>query len=182
METHHDPDLVPPHGYFAFYAWVRIVSVLAIVHMGKHGNPEWLPGKSLALSKPVIRKRCSTHAASLPSSSTIRARRASQRRAAAIVDHLTPPLARAESHGIMRDLEALVDEYFEASGIDPRRLGVAKEIVVLMSAWPRQGLRRFEADDETEKLAKLDAYLCELKEMGSGTDSMSSAKVRAASA
>ena len=52
VETHHDPDLVPPHGYFAFYAWVRIVfRARAIVHMGKHGNLEWLPGKSLALSE-----------------------------------------------------------------------------------------------------------------------------------
>ena len=49
--SYHDPDLVPPHGYFAFYAWLRRdAGVHAVIHMGKHGNLEWLPGKALALS------------------------------------------------------------------------------------------------------------------------------------
>ncbi|MBT7506795.1 MAG: cobaltochelatase subunit CobN, partial [Rhodospirillales bacterium] len=51
VETYHDPDLVPPHNYFAFYAWLRLgAQVDAVVHMGKHGNLEWLPGKAIALS------------------------------------------------------------------------------------------------------------------------------------
>jgi len=51
-ETYHSPDLVPPHGYLAFYAWLRdIYRSHAIIHMGKHGNLEWLPGKALALSQ-----------------------------------------------------------------------------------------------------------------------------------
>ena len=49
--SYHDPDLPPPHGYLAFYAWLRHeFGAHAIVHMGKHGNLEWLPGKALALS------------------------------------------------------------------------------------------------------------------------------------
>jgi len=49
--SYHDPDLVPPHGYLACYAWLRHnFGAQAIVHMGKHGNLEWLPGKALALS------------------------------------------------------------------------------------------------------------------------------------
>ena len=49
--SYHDPDLPPPHGYLAFYAWLRQeFGAHAIVHMGKHGNLEWLPGKALALS------------------------------------------------------------------------------------------------------------------------------------
>ena len=51
--TYHDPDLVPPHGYLAFYAWLR-ARVHAVVHMGKHGNLEWLPGKALALSRECL--------------------------------------------------------------------------------------------------------------------------------
>ena len=50
--SYHDPDLVPPHGYLAFYAFLREAeNVHAVIHMGKHGNLEWLPGKSLALSQ-----------------------------------------------------------------------------------------------------------------------------------
>jgi cobaltochelatase CobN len=54
-ETYHSPDLVPPHGYLAFYAYLRReYGAHAIVHMGKHGNLEWLPGKSLALSESLL--------------------------------------------------------------------------------------------------------------------------------
>ena len=50
-DTYHSPDLVPPHNYLAFHAWLRdVFRADAIIHLGKHGNLEWLPGKSLALS------------------------------------------------------------------------------------------------------------------------------------
>lgn len=50
--SYHDPELVPPHHYLAFYCWLREVwRCDAIVHVGKHGNLEWLPGKSVALSE-----------------------------------------------------------------------------------------------------------------------------------
>src|SRR5690606_23283648 len=49
--TYHDPALVPPHGYLAFYIWLReVFGAHAVIHLGKHGNLEWLPGKALALS------------------------------------------------------------------------------------------------------------------------------------
>ena len=49
--SYHDAELVPPHGYLAFYFWLRhVFGIDAIVHVGKHGNLEWLPGKSVALS------------------------------------------------------------------------------------------------------------------------------------
>ena len=49
--TYHDPALVPPHGYLAVYAWLREgFRADAVIHLGKHGNLEWLPGKALALS------------------------------------------------------------------------------------------------------------------------------------
>ncbi len=51
-ETYHSPDLVPPHNYLAFYFWLRhVFGAHALVHMGKHGNLEWLPGKAVALSE-----------------------------------------------------------------------------------------------------------------------------------
>ncbi len=53
--TYHDPALVPPHGYFAFYFWLReIFGAHAVIHNGKHGNLEWLPGKAVALSENAI--------------------------------------------------------------------------------------------------------------------------------
>ena len=35
----------------AFYGWLRhVFDAHAVIHLGKHGNLEWLPGKSAALS------------------------------------------------------------------------------------------------------------------------------------
>src|SRR6185295_6049593 len=52
VKSYHDPELAPPHNYLAFYRYLRkIAQIDAIVHFGKHGNLEWLPGKALALSE-----------------------------------------------------------------------------------------------------------------------------------
>ena len=84
-----------------------------------------------------------------------------------IIDHLTPPLTRAESYGPLKQLEALVDEYYEAAGVDPRRLNYLKsEILDLMRDTGLDRDAGIESGEETgQALEKLDAYLCELKEM-----------------
>jgi len=169
--TYHDPALVPPHSYFAFYAWLRNdIGVHAIVHMGKHGNLEWLPGKALALSETCYPEAAfgpMPHLYPFIVNDPGEGTQAKRRAGAVIVDHLTPPLTRAESYGPLRDLEQLVDEYYEASGVDPRRLKVlTKDILSLCRA---TGLDTdcgiADADEEDQALAKLDNYLCELKEM-----------------
>ena len=125
-ETYHSPDLVPPHGYLAFYAYLReVYGAHAIVHVGKHGNLEWLPGKSLALSEncyPEAVLGPVPHIYPFIVNDPGEGTQAKRRSSAVIIDHLTPPLTRAESYGPLKDLEALVDEYYEASGVDPRRL------------------------------------------------------------
>ncbi len=169
--TYHDAALVPPHGYLAFYAWLRgPFSAHAIVHMGKHGNLEWLPGKSLALSAGCFPEAAFGPLPHLypfivndPGEGTQAKRRAQ----AVIIDHLTPPLTRAESYGPLSDLEHLIDEYYEAAGLDPRRLGVLRDdILDLTRAIGLDqdcGIAR--ADEDQVALAKLDNYLCEIKEL-----------------
>ena len=169
--TYHDPDLPPPHGYLAFYAWLRhAFGAHAIVHMGKHGNLEWLPGKALALSADCFPEAAFGPLPHLypfivndPGEGTQAKRRAQ----AVIIDHLTPPLTRAESYGPLRDLEQLVDEYYEASGVDPRRLKVlAGEILSLARVTGLDDDCGIAPDDDGDAaLAKLDNHLCELKEM-----------------
>ena len=169
-DTYHSPDLVPPHGYFAFYLHLREQGVDAIIHMGKHGNLEWLPGKALSLSEECYPEAVMGGIPNLypfivndPGEGT----QAKRRLSSVIIDHLTPPLTRAESYGPLRDLEALVDEYYEASGNDPRRLKLLKkqilELIEDIGLDVDAGI--VEGDGELEKLEKLDGYLCELKEM-----------------
>ncbi|QKK19304.1 cobaltochelatase subunit CobN [Rhizobium indicum] len=170
-ESYHSPDLVPPHGYLAFYAFLRrAFGAHAVIHMGKHGNLEWLPGKALALSESCYPEAILGPLPHLypfivndPGEGT----QAKRRSAAVIIDHLTPPLTRAESYGPLKDLEALVDEYYEASGSDPRRIRLlSRQILDLVTDI---GLDRdagiAKGESEGEALKKLDAYLCDLKEM-----------------
>ncbi|QKV17394.1 cobaltochelatase subunit CobN [Oricola thermophila] len=170
-ESYHSPDLVPPHGYIAFYAYMRTVAeVDAVVHMGKHGNLEWLPGKALALSEtcwPEAVFGPLPHVYPFIVNDPGEGTQAKRRTSAVIIDHLTPPLTRAESYGPLKDLEALVDEYYEASGGDPRRLKVLKRrILDLVRDIGLDHDAGIAEDDETDAaLEKLDAYLCDLKEM-----------------
>jgi cobaltochelatase CobN len=123
--NYHAPDLEPPHAYFAFYAWLRkVFQVDAIAHVGKHGNLEWLPGKSLALSQDCFPEAVFGALPNLypfivndPGEGT-QAKRRSQ---AVIIDHLTPPMTRAETYGGLQKLEHLIDEYHESQSLDPSR-------------------------------------------------------------
>ncbi|MDF2234204.1 cobaltochelatase subunit CobN [Albimonas sp. CAU 1670] len=168
-ETYHAPDLAPPHNYLAFYIWLReAFGAHALVHFGKHGNLEWLPGKAVALAEedfPEAVLGPLPHLYPFIVNDPGEGTQAKRRTQAVIVDHLTPPLTRAESYGDLRALEALVDEYYEAAGVDPRRIDHLKgEILSLMSATGLDVDVGAEGDDADSRLQKLDAYLCELKE------------------
>ena len=167
-ETYHSPDLVPPHNYLAFYFYLRHHwGADAIVHMGKHGNLEWLPGKAVALSDtcwPEAVFGATPHIYPFIVNDPGEGTQAKRRTSAVIIDHLTPPLTRAENYGPLRDLEALVDEYYEAAGVDPRRIKHLRTEILSLS--DVSGLAKdagFDGDADND-LAKLDAYLCELKE------------------
>ncbi len=167
-ETYHSPDLVPPHNYLAFYFWLRHHwGADAIIHMGKHGNLEWLPGKAVALSEtcwPEAVFGPTPHIYPFIVNDPGEGTQAKRRTSAVIIDHLTPPLTRAESYGPLRDLEALVDEYYEAAGVDPRRIDhLRSEILSLSDVTGLSKDAGFTGDNGAD-LGKLDAYLCELKE------------------
>ncbi len=115
------------------------------------------------LSAGAVGRRCRIF---IPSSSTIRAKgtQAKRRTGAVIIDHLVPPLTRAETYGPLKDLEALLDEYYAASGMDKRRLkDLQKRILDFTrdTALDRDiGL----PEDGMEALQAIDNFLCELKE------------------
>jgi cobaltochelatase CobN len=169
--TAHDPDLVPPHNYLAFYLWLReVFAADAIIHLGKHGNLEWLPGKSVGLSENCFPGAILGAVPNLypfivnDPGEGIQARR---RTAAVIVDHLTPPLARAELHGDLARLETLVDEYAVAADLDPKRAAIiADDIVSLARAAQLDADLKISRDGATvDALRTLDSYLCDLKEL-----------------
>ena len=168
--SYHDPALPPPHGYLAFYGWLRAsFGTHAVIHAGKHGNLEWLPGKALALSPACFPRAIAGPLPQLypfivndPGEGT----QAKRRIGAAIIDHLTPPLTRAESYGPLKALEALVDEYYLAAGLDPRRRDVLRDdILALARSVGLDADCGMTRDDAEGSFAALDNYLCDLKEL-----------------
>lgn len=167
--SYHDAELVPPHSYLAFYFWLReAFAVDAVVHVGKHGNLEWLPGKSIALSQA-----CWPDAILGPLPNVYpfivndpgEGAQAKRRTQAVIVDHLMPPLTRAENHGPMQDLERQVDEYYDALLVDARRAKVLRaQILAAVRAQHLVDELDMPGAADDAVLARVDAYLCELKE------------------
>jgi cobaltochelatase CobN len=179
--NYHAPDLEPTHDYLAFYAWLRHrFGAQAIVHVGKHGNLEWLPGKGVGLSQdcyPEAMLGPMPHLYPFIVNDPGEGAQAKRRSQAVIVDHLTPPLTRAELYGPLQRLEGLVDEYYEAQSLDPTRLVVIGDRILallqdtqllddlirlgVLTAPAVQALR---PEALATVLPDLDGYLCQLKE------------------
>jgi cobaltochelatase CobN len=166
--SYHDPDLVPPHGYLAAYLWLRHeFAAHAVIHNGKHGNLEWLPGKATALDAASYPAALWAELPQLypfivndPGEGT----QAKRRTGAVIIDHLVPPLTRAETYGPLKDLEALLDEYYAASGMDRRRLAGLRKRILDFTRDARLDRDIGLVPDEFETLKRIDTFLCDLKE------------------
>lgn len=172
--NYHAPDLAPTHQYVAFYHWVRAnFGANAIVHVGKHGNLEWLPGKSVALSEncyPEAVFGAMPHLYPFIVNDPGEGSQAKRRSQAVIIDHLTPPMTRAELYGGLHQLEGLIDEYYEAQTLDPLRLPVIRDrlINLIQKEHLHQDLGIDISTNNDAILAQFlntaDGYLCELKE------------------
>lgn len=174
--SYHDTDLVPPHSYIAFYAWLQHhYQAQAVIHVGKHGSLEWLPGKSVALSAtcwPDLLLGPMPHFYPFIVNDPGEGAQAKRRTQAVIIDHLMPPLARAELYGPLAELESLADEYYQAMGMDPKREALLRRNIV--RHLQATGLDRevfvhgdpeaVTSGDEEALLNALDAYLCDIKE------------------
>ncbi|MEO9330103.1 cobaltochelatase subunit CobN [Gordonia aurantiaca] len=197
VAIYHDPDLPPSHHYLASYRWIAArhngsaipgsgvhgsgmhgsgmhgFGADAIVHVGKHGNLEWLPGKNLGMSAA-----CGTDAAlgdlplvypflvNDPGEGTQAKRRAH----AVLVDHLIPPMARAESYGDIARLEQLLDEHANISALDPAKLPAIRQQIwtLLTAAKMDRDLGLTERPDEEvfdDMLLHVDGWLCEIKDV-----------------
>ncbi|HTV45747.1 MAG TPA: cobaltochelatase subunit CobN [Stellaceae bacterium] len=171
---YHDSLLPPRHGYVAFYLWLRTIErVHAVIHCGTHGTLEWLPGKAVALSAD-----CAPRAVLGPVpliypfivNNPGEAAQAKRRTAAVTIGHLTPPLTAAGAHGAASELEGLYDEYAEAQSLDPRRAARLAELIMARAQdtglAAESGIAR--DAEPAEALVKLDAWLCDLKDMRIG--------------
>ncbi|QGU01971.1 Aerobic cobaltochelatase subunit CobN [Corynebacterium kalinowskii] len=171
---YHDPDLPANHHYLGTYHWLRSVfGADAIVHMGKHGNMEWLPGKTVGMSAECYTDQAIADIPLIypflvndPGEGTQAKRRAH----AVLVDHMIPPMSRAESYGDITRLEQLLDEHQNISAMDPSKLpAIRQEIWTLLTAAKMdQDLGWEERPDEEvfdDMLMHIDGWLCEIKDV-----------------
>jgi cobaltochelatase CobN len=173
VAVYHSPDLPPTHHYLGFYRWMRDAwGAHAVVHAGKHGTLEWLPGKGVGLSGSCAPDGA---LADLPLvypfvvNDPGEGAQAKRRAHAVIVDHLVPPMTRADTYDELARLEDLLDEHARIAALDPAKLPALRDQVwdLLVGAELHRDLgleRRPEEEAFDDLILHVDGYLCELKD------------------
>ncbi|MBC6436578.1 MAG: cobaltochelatase subunit CobN [Rhodobacteraceae bacterium] len=167
-DDYHDLTCVPRHAYVAFYLWLRIQTD-AVIHIGAHGTLEWLPGKAVALSETCWPEALT---GDLPViypfivNDPGEAAQAKRRIGAITIGHIPPPLMASRTPQRLTRLEALLDEFSNADGLDFRRrdqlmvdirdeaqaLGVESDLGIKTASCPAKVITR------------IDRFVCDVKE------------------
>ncbi|MBS1050998.1 cobaltochelatase subunit CobN [Gluconobacter japonicus] len=169
---YHDPDTPPRHAYVAFHLWLhQVCQIDVMVHLGTHGTLEWLPGKAVALSQgcaPAVLRGALPVLYPFIVNNPGEAAAAKRRLGAVTIGHMTPPVMKAGLDAGMAELEQLIDEFAEADGLDRRRGAILRRAILDrasgMGLLAESGVKAGEGD-EAEALARLDAYLCDVKDL-----------------
>ena len=171
IAIYHSPDLAPTHHYIAYYRWVRdVFGADAILHLGKHGTLEWLPGKGIGLS-PSCYPEVAMDDVPLFYPFIINdpgeGSQAKRRAHATIVDHLIPSMTTADSYGDIARIEQLMDEHYQCQTLDPSKLPLLEaqiwEVVQQAELHRDLGIES-QPENFGEFIIEIDGYLCELKD------------------
>ena len=175
VAIYHDPNLAPAHHYLATYVWYdQKFGADAIVHLGKHGTLEWLPGKALGLSAACAPDACFGDVPffyPFVVNDPGEGMQAKRRAHAVVIDHLVPPMMRAETYDELAQLEQLLDEYARCEALDPAKLPtLANRIWTLLhEADLHSDLdvtgEQPALEDFGALIEHVDGYLCEIKDL-----------------
>ncbi|MEC3909070.1 cobaltochelatase subunit CobN [Sphingobium sp. CR2-8] len=166
---YHDLSRCPRHSYVAFYLWLRERGVDALVHIGAHGTLEWLPGKSVALSDacwPEALTGATPVIYPFIVNDPGEAAQAKRRIGAVTIGHVPPPLVQSESGAGLARIEALLDEFSNADGLDPARRDrlqqTIREEARVLGLEAELGLDG--AATLVEAITRIDRFVCDVKE------------------
>ncbi|MEH6832051.1 MAG: cobaltochelatase subunit CobN [Sulfitobacter sp.] len=167
-ESYHDLSRTPRHAYVAFYLWLQN-NTDALVHIGAHGTLEWLPGKSVALSHtcwPEVLTGALPVIYPFIVNDPGEAAQAKRRIGAVTLGHIPPPMRSSGIPDRLVRLEALLDEFSNADGLDPRRRDrLQADIRAEAQAQGLEddlGLDR--AGCSAEAITRIDSFVCDIKE------------------
>ncbi|MBM9538658.1 cobaltochelatase subunit CobN [Desulfobulbus alkaliphilus] len=157
----HDLHLSPPHHYLAQYRWIRdVFKADAVMHVGKHGSLEWLPGKALGLSNECYPDLAIMELPNIypyiindPGEGT----QAKRRSYCCIIDHLTPAFTNADLYDDLAKVQTLVSDYAAARAEDPAKMEILRPMI--WEAVAAASLDQDLAISETEALADFDPFL-----------------------
>ncbi len=141
----HDPDTPPPHQYIATYMYMdRVFGADVVIHVGTHGNLEWLPGKGAGLSAACWSDIATGNVPHLyiynadnPAEGVV----AKRRSYATLVDHMQAVMSTSDTYEGLEELEGLLDEYHRAKSSNPARVHQLKDLI-------RETIERCNLDDE----------------------------------
>ncbi len=113
----------PTHQYEAFYQWIRNVwQADAVIHVGTHGNLEWLPGKGTGLDADSYPDSALGGLPDIyPYHMTITGEgmQAKRRGAACLIGHLPAPMTDAGLYDETQELAKILEDYAHARQNDP---------------------------------------------------------------
>ncbi|HOT07404.1 MAG TPA: cobaltochelatase subunit CobN [Methanotrichaceae archaeon] len=149
---YHSPDHPIPHHYYAYYRWIRdVFQADAVMHIGKHGSLEWLPGKSVGLSGSCFPDIAISDLPNIypyiinnPGEGT----QAKRRSYCCIIDHLVSVMHNADSYDELAALEVMLQDYYHAAQGDPSKLPTQKKMI-----WGKVCEAKLEYDLETDEVA-----------------------------
>ena len=169
QRIYHDPTVAPTHQYVAFYYWLReVFHADAVIHLGTHGNLEWLPGKAVGLDEASFPDIALGSMPNIyPYLMTISGEGiiAKRRSSACLVGYLPAPVADAGAMDEIAEIEKLADEYAHFADDAEQAEAIEKRIVELVKqAKLDEELPLKEGAQFSEYLAELHAYIEELQD------------------
>ncbi|VVB72269.1 CobN/Magnesium Chelatase [uncultured archaeon] len=130
----HDPMVPPPHQYLATYHWIEeVFGADVMIHVGTHGNMEFLPGKSVALSSSCF---SDIAVGDIPyiyiynSDNPPEGAIAKRRSYAVIVDHMQTVMTGSGIYGDLKELEDNIAAYNQAKASDKGRAHALEHIII----------------------------------------------------
>ncbi|MCL0058121.1 cobaltochelatase subunit CobN [Dehalococcoidia bacterium] len=158
---YHSPDHPIPHHYYAYYRWIRdVFKADVVMHIGKHGSLEWLPGKSAGLSESCFPDITISDLPNIypyiinnPGEGT----QAKRRSYCCIIDHLVAVMHNADTYDEIAGVEVLIDDYYQATAEDRGKIPELQKMI-----WEKVCQAKLDHDlgiDQAASFADFDGFM-----------------------